>query len=68
MASQIKKQGKKSRKTSKRDKQHTEDNIDLTTTENKTALKGDYRRFAIQGIPKRDFDHYVNRTKLHICS
>lgn len=30
------------------------------------ALKGDYRRFTIPGIPKVDIDNYVSQTKLHI--
>ena len=44
----------------------TEENIDLTATENERVLKGAYRSFAIPGIPKVDIDGYADPAKPNI--
>ena len=44
----------------------TEENIDLTATENERVLKGAYRSFVIPGIPKVDIDSYVDPGKPNI--
>ena len=52
--------------TKEQGEKETEDNIDLTATENKRVLKGAYRRFIILGIPKADINGYADQIKPHI--
>ena len=46
--------------TMEQKEEQTEDNINLTATENERALKGAYRGFLIHGILKVYIDGYVN--------
>ena len=47
-------------------KKQTEDNINLTATENHKALQKHYGSFVIPAILKPDIDSYVDLSKLHI--
>ena len=49
-----------------KDEEPTEDNIDLTATENEKTLEGAYRSFVIPGMPKADIDSFVDWVKLPI--
>ena len=49
-------------------RKQTDDNIDLTATENERALKGAYRNFLILGTPKVDIDSYIDKAKPHITT
>ena len=40
-----------------------EEDVDLTTHEHETALKGAYRKFVISDAPKTDIDIYFDQTK-----
>ena len=46
--------------TKEQEEEQTEDNIDLTATENGWILKWDYRSFMIPEMPKADIGGYVD--------
>lgn len=54
------------RETTEQQEEQTEDNIDLTATKNKRALKGAYRSFVMPRIPKADIDECVYQVKPYI--
>ena len=48
------------------EEQQQEEHVDLTPYEQKRALKGAYRSFAVPDVPKTDIDSYFDQTKPHI--
>ena len=56
---------KETREEEKATTEQTEDNIDLTVTENEEALKGTYRSYAIPGRPKTEIIDYLDQAKPH---
>ena len=45
------------------EEENTKDNISLTSTDNKMALKGAYRSFVMPCLTKADIDGYVDQIK-----